>query len=705
MAKACWFDIVSEFVKQELVNVVDQVKRELTTKFDIKSSNSDVVLDLDKAITITTNDEMKLRNILDILKLEMIKRGLNPKILDAQAVENAPGGNVRQVFNLKKGLTQELSKKIVTDIKNTKLKVQAVVQGERVRVSGNDENDLQAVIKMLRENEDKYEVPLQFQNYTKLEQLTILEKIVDKFNNINKIYKNSFIVFFVVFFILFFYNHTHFLYGNHDLDLIYDNIRIQESLYIGRFSATLIEYMLCSKNHIPLLSNIYSYIFLSIGIILLLNYYECPKKKFNYIFLGLFLIINPYLYFIFYYKILSLSFSCIFLFGIVSLKLTDKANEIKSKKQKIIYFITATTIMTVFVFGTYPPVIGFILLAIIGKFLINLLEKKYDNFLQLILEKKYTILMILLSILLELFIYYFLKKYGYLEISRQNTTLINMSEIGEQFIFYIKNSIFFLFTATYPYIDKNINILLAFINFLGFVTIITYLFNKLKKGTINNIKILTVYFSCFLFSQIIFLLSPGLYYNPLYRLQYWSNIQFSFFSLILIFKYGNIYIRNILIFILLFFYTISINSLYLIQKNQFQASNLEFDFNKNINQRIKQNNFFYNNKNYNVIFIGEYPNFHKKIYNSNKYNYESELLYSLSFPLEAENLIGIISRAENKVQYNKTIRFETMDEKRDFVLKHISTEIYKKMKAYPSQKSIFIDNKKNLIFVLLMEIK
>ena len=165
MAKDCSFDIVSEFDKQELVNAVDQVKRELTTRFDLKGSNSDVILDTDKSITITTNDEMKLKNILDILQSKMIKRGLSIKILDAQQVENALGGNVRQVFNLKKGLTQELAKKIVTDIKNTKLKVQASIQGEQVRVSGKDKDDLQAVIKMLREKEDNYEIPLQFQNY------------------------------------------------------------------------------------------------------------------------------------------------------------------------------------------------------------------------------------------------------------------------------------------------------------------------------------------------------------------------------------------------------------------------------------------------------------------------------------------------------------------------------------------------------------
>lgn len=165
MAKDCSFDIVSEFDKQELVNAVDQVKRELTSRFDLKNTNSEVELDTDKTITITTTDDMKLRNIYDILQSKLVKRNLSIKILDPQPVENALGGNVRQVYKLKKGLTQELSKKIVADIKDSKLKVQASIQGEQVRVSGKDKDDLQAIIKMLRDNADKYDYPLQFQNY------------------------------------------------------------------------------------------------------------------------------------------------------------------------------------------------------------------------------------------------------------------------------------------------------------------------------------------------------------------------------------------------------------------------------------------------------------------------------------------------------------------------------------------------------------
>lgn len=165
MAKECSFDVVSEFDKQELVNAVDQVKRDIASRFDLKNSNSEIALDADKAITITTNDDMKLRNILDILHTKLVKRNLSIKILDPQPVENALGGNVRQVYNLRKGLTQELAKKIAADIKNSKIKVQPSIQGEQVRVSGKDKDDLQAVIKLLKDNADKYDYPLQFQNY------------------------------------------------------------------------------------------------------------------------------------------------------------------------------------------------------------------------------------------------------------------------------------------------------------------------------------------------------------------------------------------------------------------------------------------------------------------------------------------------------------------------------------------------------------
>ncbi|OGI02562.1 MAG: YajQ family cyclic di-GMP-binding protein [Candidatus Melainabacteria bacterium GWF2_37_15] len=165
MAKDESFDVVSEFDAQEMVNAVDQTKRELQTRFDLKDSGSVIDLEAGKSITITTKDDFKLRNIIDILQAKMAKRGLNLKILDPQKVESSLGGNVRQVIKLKKGISQELAKKIVAEIKSTKLKVQAAIQADQVRVSGKNRDDLQEVIKLLREKQDEYNVALQFINY------------------------------------------------------------------------------------------------------------------------------------------------------------------------------------------------------------------------------------------------------------------------------------------------------------------------------------------------------------------------------------------------------------------------------------------------------------------------------------------------------------------------------------------------------------
>lgn len=165
MAKDSSFDIVSDFDKMELSNALEQTKKEVSARFDLKDSNSKIELEEDKKIVITTKDETKLKNIVDILQTKMIKRNLSIQILDAQNVENALGGCVRQVFNLKKGLDSETAKKISQDIKQSKIKVQVSILGDELRVSGKSKDDLQQVIKMVKENEEKYSLPLQFQNY------------------------------------------------------------------------------------------------------------------------------------------------------------------------------------------------------------------------------------------------------------------------------------------------------------------------------------------------------------------------------------------------------------------------------------------------------------------------------------------------------------------------------------------------------------
>jgi uncharacterized protein YajQ (UPF0234 family) len=165
MSKDSSFDIVSDFDQQELVNAVDQARRDVAARFDLKDSGSTMEIEEEKRIVLTTTDEFRAQNIFDILEAKVVKRGLNALILDRQEPEPALGGKVRQVIKLRRGLEVEQSKKIVTAIKETKLKVQASIQGEQVRVSGKSRDDLQAAMQAARAYGDKLGLPLQFENY------------------------------------------------------------------------------------------------------------------------------------------------------------------------------------------------------------------------------------------------------------------------------------------------------------------------------------------------------------------------------------------------------------------------------------------------------------------------------------------------------------------------------------------------------------
>jgi len=165
MAKDESFDIVSEFDQQELINALDQARREIGSRFDLKDSGAQIEFVENKHLVLTGPDEFKLKNIFDILENKITKRGLSPHILDPQKVEESLGGKVKQTVQLKKGLKQEMAKEIVAEIKNTKLKVQPSIQGEQIRVSGKNRDDLQLAIQTVREFAARKSLPVQFTNY------------------------------------------------------------------------------------------------------------------------------------------------------------------------------------------------------------------------------------------------------------------------------------------------------------------------------------------------------------------------------------------------------------------------------------------------------------------------------------------------------------------------------------------------------------
>ena len=164
MAGSYSFDVVSDFDRQELVNVVDQLRREVVQRYDLKDTNTEIDLQ-ETELIVTTASDMTLKSIEDILRQKATKRNLSLKIFDFQSPESSGGNRVMQRVLLKKGLTQEISKKISKLIRDEIKKVNVSIQGDSIRITGKNKDDLQTAISFLRKMEDSLEVPLQFENY------------------------------------------------------------------------------------------------------------------------------------------------------------------------------------------------------------------------------------------------------------------------------------------------------------------------------------------------------------------------------------------------------------------------------------------------------------------------------------------------------------------------------------------------------------
>ncbi len=164
MAEEHSFDIVCEVNMQEVLNAVDQAMKEIVQRFDFKGSKSSIELDKGKGIiTLVSDDELKLKSVIDILQSKLVKRGVSLKALNYGKIEQAAGNTVRQLITLQQGIPQEKAKEIVKLIKDLKLKVNAEIQKDQVRVRAKKIDDLQAIIAKLKEKD--FGIHIQVTNY------------------------------------------------------------------------------------------------------------------------------------------------------------------------------------------------------------------------------------------------------------------------------------------------------------------------------------------------------------------------------------------------------------------------------------------------------------------------------------------------------------------------------------------------------------
>lgn len=166
MANDFSFDVVSQFDRQELVNAIDQVNREITTRYDLKTTGSSIELE-GSTVKLASANEMSLTAVRDLLLERAVRRKLSAKIFDFGKVEDASRGTVRQTVTLREGINQDLAREITKLIRDRQPKLKSQIQGDAVRVTGRNKDELQAAIQLLRstEQEKNWPVPLQFNNY------------------------------------------------------------------------------------------------------------------------------------------------------------------------------------------------------------------------------------------------------------------------------------------------------------------------------------------------------------------------------------------------------------------------------------------------------------------------------------------------------------------------------------------------------------
>ena len=164
MAENFSFDVVSDFDRQELVNALDQVKREVSQRYDLKGTDTSLELEKEN-IFIITNSELNLNSVIDIIRQKAIKRKLSLKIFDFNDIESVSGNKVKQTITLKKGLNQEIAKKISKNIRDEIKKINVSINGETLRVASKSKNDLQLAIRLLENLEELYKIPLQANNF------------------------------------------------------------------------------------------------------------------------------------------------------------------------------------------------------------------------------------------------------------------------------------------------------------------------------------------------------------------------------------------------------------------------------------------------------------------------------------------------------------------------------------------------------------
>lgn len=529
-------------------------------------------------------------------------------------------------------------------------------------------------------------------NIESIKSFDIEEYIKNLWNKIDDIDKKVFLILFISMNIVYLYNSLFCLFGNHDTDVMFSSIDFFYGFSFVRYSASFLEYIISNKTIIPAFINVILFSFMSLASILLLHLCKIKKNFFNYVLFSFLFLFSPYVYSFLWYRVVCFSILMTIFFVIVCLILIDKMYNCKNNIKKILIFTGCVFILTVFVFLSYPPAIGFIMAMLLYKLLSNCIDDNFSSFLEKIMNLRYEFFMLAISSLITIIIERIMI---YLRFSDASSYHIQTATIKEMII-YFPNFIKFSFErlfGLYPFIDvyyRSFLVLLLIFCILGMIV-------KLKRN--NNLLnfskkvfyLLLSLFLLFVFCNITYLVSKRFITGEemFFRLEYFTNFVFISVCVLLGLKYSKSFVKSViqLLLVILIFMGIQIN--FSIQKTQLIGMRTSIQYLNSVKQKVIDKSYKKQLK-YNFITIGVFP---QVMFEKNMPYYGFESICTFLLGHNTAWYLQFIPPKMNNIKWDMNTYTFYWDEK---LKEYNNTEKFKEWlltqaKPYPSLDSIYID--------------
>ncbi len=535
--------------------------------------------------------------------------------------------------------------------------------------------------------------------FKKISSVDLIKETEIYLSKIDKIELKTFFILFTTMFLLYSVLTYPMFWGNHDWDLMFSEICKQEGLYIGRYSIVWPELLFIKNYHVYFLVNLFAYSFLPLFVIYSLKFFKVPKNLFVYTLIGLFFCTSPFIYFIFYYRISTLEYALLPFLTLISIQLTSKINSRNSVIKNIILFFSSLVLLGIFVLGAYQPIITMVIMFAFFKLLSDFTENKFKNFITVIKNNIFIFVVIFLAVIINFVIYKFIDIYMPNTLAKNfyNFQLIEVKNLFPEIISYFKNFIPLYIFTSYPYISFSYRILLFIFYILGIFTSVKY-YLKSNSDKKNLFVLLFILFILLFSSEITYLVST--FKNPILRLESFNSLQLYFLSLILIFKCGQNFEKNIAYFLLIPVIYTSIIAVLSVEQTFSMIKSAEENIQQQILTRIINDNNFDKDKTYHYIQLGHYKQLGPKLYKSNKYSQDStELFYNIIHEFDPNVYIyrfGYLSGLINLLHTtdNDSYNMQKISQKLD---KDINDWILTKADVFPNPTSVFIHNDKIIL--------